>query len=88
MSCAHFGQGSGAATKLKVDLLDDGVLWAINRIVFHPRGFALGYNPDEKNFTLLGNGQEVWTFAPQDDDDKFVEFEAFLERAKKLDNSV
>lgn len=41
---------------LDVDLLDDGILWFVNRTCFHPLGFALTYMPEEHRFTLLGDG--------------------------------
>lgn len=52
-----------------VDLQDDGVLWMINRLVFHPRGFALGIIPDGKGgaagFELYGDGLVPWQFATE-----------------------
>lgn len=56
------------------DLRDTGLLWLINRVVFHPRGyaFALHYdedprtNPDAQctGWSLLGDGSETWTYGP------------------------
>lgn len=46
----------------KVDLRDDSLLWLINRSVFHPRGYALGYDPDTGDFFLTGTGTQPWTF--------------------------
>jgi hypothetical protein len=46
-----------------VDLRADGLLWLINRTVFHPRGYALGYDPDTHEFVLLGDGHEPWVFS-------------------------
>lgn len=41
-----------------------GILWLINRTVFHPRGFALALELDKHGDTvgwsLLGDGTEVW----------------------------
>ena len=45
----------------KVDLTDDGLLWALNTSVLHPRGLALVRTP-EGSFYLMGDGQEVWVF--------------------------
>lgn len=53
-----------------------GVLWYLNRVAFHPRGYALAftYPPDADReavvrgdveptgWTLLGDGAEPWTF--------------------------
>jgi hypothetical protein len=46
----------------KVDLQLNSLLWLINRQVFHPRGYALGYNPDDGTFWLAGDGTEPWVF--------------------------
>lgn len=47
-------------------LRSEGLLWLINRQVFHPRGYALGVSYDEngagKGFALLGDGREPWNF--------------------------
>jgi hypothetical protein len=48
-----------------VDISKDGLLWLINRVVFHPRGYSLGWDPDTKEFFLLGNGTETFTFGPE-----------------------
>ena len=66
-----------------VDLRADGVLWAINRTLFHPRGFALGYDQEKKSFMLKGDGTEPWQYAsPIDEDDLFKRFETLLDRAR------
>lgn len=64
-----------------VDLREDGVLWLINRVVFHPRGFALGLNPDG-SFCLLGDGTEVWTMPEKAEDECFNLIENLLARAR------
>lgn len=59
-----------------------GVLWAINRHVFHPRGFALALHIDDDGkatgWSVMGDGTESWTFTPEDDDACFAKFEQFL----------
>jgi hypothetical protein len=54
------------------ELRTSGLLWLINRAVFHPRGFALAlhFNPDGEvtGWELLGDGHEVWVMAPPEDD--------------------
>lgn len=54
------------------ELADTGLLWLINRVVFHPRGFALALTFDAEGaatgWTLMGDGSEVWTF-PADMDE-------------------
>jgi hypothetical protein len=66
-------------------LPDSGVLWAINRLVFHPRGFALTLHVQDGvaiGWSIQGNGKEVWTFDIHDDDDQFNKFEALLDSLK------
>lgn len=65
------------------DLSAHGLLWLINRVVFHPRGFALGINPDTGDWSLLGDGTEAWRFGAypdgtEMDDVGFARAEAFL----------
>jgi hypothetical protein len=69
------------ATKagIPVDLQGDGLLWLINRTVFHPRGYALGYDTNTGAFVLLGDGSEPWTFGG-DGSNEVV----FLDRIKRL----
>lgn len=56
------------------ELRDSGLLWLINRAVFHPRGYAIGLNyridperdpisagGDCTGWTLLGDGSEPWS---------------------------
>jgi hypothetical protein len=64
-----------------VDLREDGVLWAINKVLFHPRGYALSLLPDG-TFELLGDGSEAWQFSLDIEHGSFVKFESLLERAK------
>lgn len=52
-----------------VDLQADGLLWLINRAVFHPRGYALGYDTDTGQFSLLGDGTEPYMFAGDGSDE-------------------
>lgn len=64
---------------------ENGMLWYINKVAFHPRGFALGVEVDRddgtiKGWTILGNGKEVWSFKENDDDDGFQLFEALLDQ--------
>lgn len=68
--------------KTPVNLQADGVLWYINRVAFHPRGLALGYNEDDGSFELWGNGDEPWHFAPPVDEDE--KFRALNELIKKV----
>lgn len=73
---------SDEPTKLDVDLLEDGLLWLINTVVFHPRGFALGYG-DDGSFELWGNGDEPWSYSETvDTDAKFRAAEAAMARVR------
>jgi len=51
------------------ELRDSGLLWLINRIVFHARGVALAVHVDDHGmatgWSLQGNGTEPWSF-PED----------------------
>lgn len=64
-----------------IDLQDEGLLWLINRVVFHPRGMALAlhkHNGEMVGWTMQGDGSEVWTFTTEDDDECFAKVQAFL----------
>lgn len=81
-----------------VDLQADGILWAINRTVFHPRGFALGLVIGDAGqpiaLDLLGDGLEPWHYACDaeamgdqaarsvDEADLLARFERCLDRAR------
>ncbi|MGH3549440.1 MAG: hypothetical protein ACRDQU_15305 [Pseudonocardiaceae bacterium] len=52
-----------------VDIQGDGLLWLINRSVFHPRGYALAYDPESRGFYLLGDGMEPWVFGGDGSDE-------------------
>jgi len=71
------------------DLRTFGLLWLINKVVFHPRGFALGLELDDETgdvtgWGMIGDGTEPWSFGNLPDgtpidDDSFTKVEAFLE---------
>lgn len=56
---------------------ETGILWAINRQVFHPRGFALALHRDDHGhlvgWSIEGDGAEPWRF-----DDEAAERACFL----------
>lgn len=64
---------------IPVDLSGDGLLWLINRVVFHPRGFHLWYNDADGAFSLEYAGE--WLFDGATDDGKFSAVRSVLERA-------
>lgn len=46
-------------------LRDSGLLWLVNRELFHPRGYALGLHMRDgvaRGWTLSGDGSEAWRF--------------------------
>lgn len=84
-------------TRLFEDLRKAGVLWAINRALFHPRGFALAleYPADASQedviegavepigWSIVGDGTEPWRYADSiDEDDAFARFEGTLRQAR------
>jgi hypothetical protein len=67
------------------DLSETGLLWLINRVVFHPRGFALALvkNLDGQilGWSLEGDGSEPWCFEG-DEDQHFRAAEATFAAAR------
>lgn len=64
------------------ELSESGLLWLINAIVFHPRGFALGMSMDTwtgevTGWDVLGAGAEPWRYA-DDMNERFAAAEATL----------
>lgn len=53
------------------ELSESGLLWLINRTVFHPHGLALALEFDTEGavtgWELHGDGSEEWSFAPVND---------------------
>jgi hypothetical protein len=69
------------------ELSASGLLWLINRAVFHPRGFALGlvHGADGKvtGWTLLGDGKEPWHYEDSGSEDRrFAAAEATLKAVR------
>jgi hypothetical protein len=70
---------------IPVDFRGDGVLWLVNRTVFHPLGFALGQDRDTGEFKLYGDGTELWSFADSlSEDERFSAVQTLLQRAREL----
>lgn len=60
------------------ELRDSGLLWLINRVVFHPRGFAFGLVWEDGQlvgWALRGDGSQPWEFGG----DEAPSFEAAAE---------
>jgi hypothetical protein len=65
------------------DLRTSGLLWLINRTVFHPRGFALALTVTDDGkatgWSLLGDGSEPWQYGEVEvENDKFCRAEETL----------
>jgi hypothetical protein len=65
-----------------------GMLWLINRVVFHPRGFALALVPnddgtDAVGWRMYGDGAEPVAFDDATDDECFAFVTEFLKGLEK-----
>lgn len=64
------------------ELRSSGVLWYINRVCFHPRGYALalayGGAGEVIGWNIEGDGSEIWSFTASDDDAKFAKIKELL----------
>lgn len=88
------------AVKPFADLKHTGLLWLINRVCLHPRGYALALHyPDDATheqimageaeptgWSIRGDGCEVWTFS--EGDDGWTEDQAFADVAALLDDAA
>lgn len=67
------------------ELRDSGLLWLINRIVFHPHGLTLAVVTGEGGaivgWQLIGDGSEPMWFAPEDEAVLFARAHATLRQA-------
>lgn len=73
-----------AAARPIEELRDSGLLWLINRTVFHPRGLALSLHFNEgavTGWSLIGNGSEIIAFDEEQDDRGFERAQATLAAA-------
>ncbi|MFM9594487.1 hypothetical protein ACKI1O_34505 [Streptomyces scabiei] len=75
-----------AETRPLAELRSSGMLWLINRAVFHPHGLALALVTDEAGdiagWCLMGDGTEPCWFAPEDEASLFAEAQATLAAAR------
>lgn len=59
-----------------VQLKEEGLLWLINKAVFHPRGFALVLHVDRHGngigWSLGGDGTEAWKMGDDIDEDALL----------------
>jgi hypothetical protein len=74
------------------ELSDTGILWLINRVVFHPRGFAMSIHIDAEGkydgWNIEGDGSEIWRFSLDSDDKKFIAVEEFLNSLRDQENII
>ncbi len=77
------------------ELRNRGVLWAVNKTLFHPRGYALAFHYDDDEaateptgWSIFGNSSEVWTMTEEMDDRGFAAFEALLEEVRNVNAQV
>lgn len=61
------------------EMLDNGLVWAINRVLLHPRGYAMQIDRASGQVQLWGNGDQPWEFRSVDEDAKMKAFNALLE---------
>lgn len=64
-----------------------GLLWLVNRVVFHPRGYALAFHQNDDGeitgWSLKGDGTEPWYYGSNSDEDKhFADVQFTLSQAK------
>lgn len=69
--------------------MDTGLLWMINQVIFHPRGYAMYISLDGEGVAtgwgVMGNGRERWAFVdddPKTQDNLDQKFSAFRELLK------
>lgn len=57
------------------EMNDSGILWLINRVVFHPRGFALALHTNDEGevvgWSMIGDGSEPYAFTDKKDEEHF-----------------
>lgn len=72
MTASTSAEASDDAARPFADLRSTGLLWLLNRVVFHPRGYALALHFADDGacvgWSLLGDGTEPWSMgeAPLD----------------------
>lgn len=56
------------------ELRDVGLLWLVNRVVFHPRGYALALHYEDdgtvSGWSLMGDGTEPWSMGDPPPEDR------------------
>lgn len=70
-------------TRPFAEMRDEGLLWHINRVCFHPHGYALAFDFDDETgellgWQMLGDGSEVWTFTNEADDEEFAKVQRYF----------
>jgi len=70
------------ARQYAVDLHEDGILWAINNTIFHPRGLALSTD-ENGNWSILIPPDGVFQFTPDIDQQKREDFADLMQRIER-----
>lgn len=70
----------GAARHLNLrEIQESGLLWAINRHCLHPRGLALGIDPDSTgDIRIMVSGKGPFVFSNEEDDSGMERFERWV----------
>lgn len=88
----EFGKGFHMTPTMAFERLrDTGILWYVNRVAFHPRGYALVLDFDDegnaRGWALQAtDGTELFTFPEEQDDDAFKRVEALLTETRLAAN--
>jgi hypothetical protein len=73
---------------------EHGLLWLVNRVVFHPRGYALafvmsdavGMEEEVVGWKMIGDGTEPWAYEHNTEDDLFIAAEKLFESLRIAGN--
>jgi len=69
------------------ELMDSGLLWLVNRQVFHPMGFSLSLHLDEHGepvgWSIIGDGGEICAFPYELEQEYFDKVQATLDAYRR-----
>lgn len=87
MELEHIG-GNAYRTKSEPmsTFRDAGLLWIINKQVFHPHGLALSLEFDDNGTVTawsVWKDNEPWGFTPEDDNESFNKLQEFLKELEE-----
>jgi hypothetical protein len=83
MSAFDWQDPADAGGRSFAEFREHGLLWLVNRTVFHPRGYALAFHVEDDGtvtgWDMQGDGSESWNYADTvEEDESFAAVEAFL----------